>query len=331
MYNSLCKDCYISKNRFIQYPDNIRMEVCPNCGATKRGETWIDNADLESSIEDNLLKKGNKHEDVEDFKLKIVTKREDEHSMLLSIESISRVFDLEVKESHESIVYFNKNTCDACSRLHGNYWEAKVQIRGAKHRALIDDEIDTIANIAETYISNAQKDDRLAFITRMERIHNGLDICIGSKNAAKALVKKISHEFGGKVIHSDKLVGKKDGKDVHRMTYAVKLPIFKKGDFIDLNNKPLKVQWISGSKAGLFDLETGESTSIDLKGLEKAKLIGGDELVKDMIVISRSEREIQVQDPDTLKTIDILVPPDFKYEGDTVRVLKSELGYFLLN
>ncbi len=65
--------------------------------------------------------------------------------------------------------------------------------------------------------------------------------------------------------------------------------------------------------------------------MERAKIIGGKELVKDMVVVSRAEREIQVLDPDNLKTIEILLPQDYDASSESIKVMKCEDGYFLVD
>jgi NMD protein affecting ribosome stability and mRNA decay len=49
-----------------------------------------------------------------------------------------------------------------------------------------------------------------------------------------------------------------------------------------------------------------------------------------MVVVSRSQGEIQVLDPDTLRTVDVLVPRGFHGDGENVRIMKCESGYFLI-
>ena len=42
----------------------------------------------------------------------------------------------------------------------------------------------------------------------------------------------VQEQFGGEIKHSSKNVGMREGKQIYRMTYLLRLPAFKKGDFI---------------------------------------------------------------------------------------------------
>ena len=77
-------------------------------------------------------------------------------------------------------------------------------------------------------------------------------------------------------------------------------------------------------------LESHKDMWFSSSDLEKAKLIGGSEIIKDMVVVSKGENEIQVLDPDNLKTVDVLLPPGLKINGESVAIAKCEAGYFFI-
>jgi NMD protein affecting ribosome stability and mRNA decay len=64
--------------------------------------------------------------------------------------------------------------------------------------------------------------------------------------------------------------------------------------------------------------------------LSKAKHIGSTEIIKEMVVVSKGENEIQVLDPDNLKTVDVLIPQGVKISGESVAIAKCEAGYFYI-
>ncbi len=49
-----------------------------------------------------------------------------------------------------------------------------------------------------------------------------------------------------------------------------------------------------------------------------------------MVVVSKGEKEVQVLDPDNLKTVDVLLPPGSRISGDSVAIAKCEAGYFYI-
>lgn len=327
LYQGLCVECYLAKNVFIKIPKNIDVEVCAHCGARKRGKSWV-SYEGEDLIENVLIENARSHKDVTDFDVHIKSDLEDENNVIVSVLTHSNVLGLKAEEKHDIRIRIKRIVCDECSKQHGGYWEAKVQLRGSK-RGLSDEDLEKAVEIVDSIVVSREKKDKSAFVTKVQEIHNGLDFYLGSKNLGKAISKGLANEFGGEVKASHKLVGKKDGKDVYRTTYAVRALDYRSGDFIQLEGKVMKLLSLSTNKIHLRALETGENISIKSEEMEKAKLLGGKEIIKDMVVVSKSEKEIQVLDPETLRTVDVVLPRDFEVSGESVKVVKSEVGYFL--
>ena len=143
-------------------------------------------------------------------------------------------------------------------------------------------------------------------------------------------MKKFHYTWVKPVKESYKLVGRKEGKDVYRTTYAVRMSPFRVRDFIRLDGQLFQVMKISPDGVMLRALESGQDIWFHYPDLERAKIIGGKELIKDMVVVSRSEGEIQVLDPDNLKTVDVLLPAGYDASAESVKVMKCDAGYFLV-
>jgi nonsense-mediated mRNA decay protein 3 len=125
-------------------------------------------------------------------------------------------------------------------------------------------------------------------------------------------------------------MGKKDGRDIYRMTYLVRLLEFRIDDFIRLDEQIFQVLKISSDGILLRALENGKDFWFSTQDIAKAKIIGGPEIIKEMVVVSRGKNEIQVLDPDNLKTVDVLLWEGFNASGESVKVVKYEGGYFLV-
>ena len=143
------------------------------------------------------------------------------------------------------------------------------------------------------------KGNRGLFITDMGEESGGLDFFISEKGPALAIAKKIQEQYGGAIKQSSRNVGMKDGKQLYRMTYSIRLPLYKKGNFLDYNKEIFYVFSVHGNKIKMINLKNWEEQSFDLKDLENVKIIGGEELIKDMILVSQDEKEVQVMDPDS--------------------------------
>lgn len=328
LYQGLCVECYLAKNVFITIPKQIDVEICAHCGARRRGKGWF-SYENENLIEEVVIENATHHKDVTNFDIHVKPKFEDESNVSVNVITHANVLGLKAEEEHETRMRIKHLVCDECSKQHGGYWEAKVQFRGSK-RGLSGEDLEKALQIVDSMVSSREKKDKTAFITKVEEIHNGLDFYLGSKSFGKAISKELAHEFGGEIKESHKLVGKKEGRDIYRTTYAVRALGYRSGDFIQFEGKVLRVLKLSTDKALLRTLDTGENISLKPKKLEEAKLLGGNEIVKDMVVVSKSEKEIQVLDPETLKTVDVVLPVDFEIIGESVKAVKCEVGYFLV-
>ena len=327
LYHGLCDECYLTKNVFISFPDKIDVEVCNYCGARMKKRTWIFTED-QNLIKEIVMENAVHIEDVTDFDVHIKPEFEDDGNIDISVITHANVLGLKAQEEHEIRIRIKKSICEECSKQQGGYWEVKVQFRGSE-RGLTEEDLENALEIVDLMVGEREKKDKGAFITKIEKIHAGLDFFLGSKNLGKAISKKLASEFGGEIKESHKLVGRKDGKDVHRTTYSVRIPSYRAGDFILYQGKLFKVLKVSTEKALLRALDTGEKNFLSHKELKESKIVGGSEIVYDMVVVSQSEKEIQVLDPENLKTIDLLKPKDFNVKGESVKVIKSEVGYFL--
>lgn len=327
LYQGLCVDCYMAKNVFITIPKHIDVEICANCGARKKGKGWVFGG--ENPIEESIIENAKRHKNVTDFDIHITPTFEDESNVSVRVITHAIVHDLKAKEEHETKIRIKRVVCDECSKQHGGYWEAKVQLRGSK-RGLSQEDLEKAMELVDLTVSVRERKDKGAFITKIEEIHNGLDFYLGSKSLGKAIAKKLANEFGGELKESHKLVGRKDGKDVYRTTYAVRALDYRAGDFVQLDGKVLRALSLSSSQVLLRDLGTAENIYLKFEELKEAKLLGGDEIIKEMVVVSRSDKEIQLLDPDTLKTVDVLLPKGFEVGGESVKVVKCDVGYFLV-
>ena len=58
----------------------------------------------------------------------------------------------------------------------------------------------------------------------MTENRDGLDITVGSQHIGLLIVQGITAQFGGRYTTHPKLVGEKNGRQLFRITYLVRLP-----------------------------------------------------------------------------------------------------------
>jgi nonsense-mediated mRNA decay protein 3 len=230
----------------------------------------------------------------------------------------------------ETEVRIQRTACDMCSRESGGYFEAIVQIRAAGRFPTEEEKRRCMAIAREAMESMKKKGDRLAFISDVLEQKEGLDLYMGSMNASRQVCRLITSELGGSFSESPTLVGMKDGKNVYRVTFSVRLPEFRPGDVIRFREKIIQIK-SSGKKVNGISLEDGSrfiSTPEELKGAEKIGNMADAVLT---VLVSIEDNAILVLDPETYETVAIKKPMSFNAEaGNEIPVLKTPYGIFAL-
>jgi nonsense-mediated mRNA decay protein 3 len=169
-----------------------------------------------------------------------------------------------------------------------------------------------------------------AFLSKKEYIHGGEDFYIGSSSAARQIAKRLIKKFSGKMIESSKLMGRKNGKEVYRLTFNIRVPEVQPGKFVRINNQIYLVTEVKPKRVGLLNLKSLKKQSMSNDKIEKVSILGGSELIFDAVVVIESNSEVQILNPDNMLTIDVIKPDGFVFEGETVKIFKHDEDIFLL-
>ena len=122
----------------------------------------------------------------------------------------------------------------------------------------------------------------------------------------------------------------KDGKQLYRMTYLVRIISYKRGDFVKFNNDFFQIDKISGNKIKLTDLRTWQQKTEDTQNLENAKIIGDQKLIKEMILVSQTEKETQLMNPETYEIRSVIKPEKINLKSDRLKIINIEDQIFIL-
>lgn len=108
-------------------------------------------------------------------------------------------------EEHQMIIVIKKSSCDRCTKISGNYYEAVVQVR-PKDRQLLESVLEELnrKNISGVY-----------------ETEHGYDIRLMNKKLAGNVIRS-AKELGLAVKKSQKLIGSKDGRKLYRDFYSIK-------------------------------------------------------------------------------------------------------------
>ena len=298
LYNGLCIDCYLKNKKFFKFPKKIIVKKCKNCGAYRIGNEWK-HGNLEKLLEkyiENIIKKEIECKFYINF-----DKRK--------IKCVGNFEGKEIIEEGEFKIEIKKGLCDKCSLIKGGYFEAILQIRKKNLDKKMEEQIEEIIN--------KKIEEANSFILKKERKQEGIDYYIGSKKVAHAIAKEIKNYFKGEPKSSSSLVGMKNGMEIYRDTYLVRIPEYEIGSFIKLGNGIYKIIGI-GKKLEIVSLG-GERKYIYKNELKKAKLLELKE--REAIILHEEKNGIYIMDPLTYKTYFVKKPKKLK---NKIKIIEYE-------
>ncbi|MDY6964830.1 MAG: 60S ribosomal export protein NMD3 [Halobacteriota archaeon] len=327
LYDRLCKSCFVEKFKLIDYPLVVQIKTCPTCGSIFKDGRWISEEPekiLFLVVEEEVMI----HEEAKSIELfisPVVLK--DSTRVNFSVRAAVR--GLTMEEDGELEVRLKKESCDRCSRISSGYYEGIIQIR-AKERFPTSEELKKCESIAYEMTLQMEKKDRLAFISKVKSQREGIDIYLGSINAARQITKSIAEAFGTSYFESSKLVGQKAGRRLYRITFSIRLPKFTKGDVVSLDEKVIFINHFEKRVRGV-DLSDGSKFVCNNNRMDDAVLLCNRNDAKKAVLCAAGDKEIQILDPDSYKTVTLKKPLFLKQsEGTDISIVKTKKGLFLI-
>jgi nonsense-mediated mRNA decay protein 3 len=330
----LCPACFAEKYVVFEMPQVIEVKICAKCPSYKIGDAWVDTS-LQTYEE--LAKKATSKtvrlalavsKDVRSPQITVVPEFTSLQILKVHVRVTGEIGGRPVSTEAEVEARVRKETCDVCSRIAGGYFEGIIQIR-AQDRFPTREEVTKCLKVVENTIVRAAKaGDRLAFITDVFPLPEGADVYIGSSSCGRQASRAIIDEYGGTVNEAAKLVGAKDGKDLYRITFAVRLPNIIAGDIVKMRNQVVLVEKL-GKRISGVDLSNGQPTSAP-EDVKLVKITDRSQAMK-TVLVSEDANSVQLLDPLTYESITIKRPVFLKRApGEEVWVVKMPEGVFLL-
>ena len=118
--------------------------------------------------------------------------------------------------------------------------------------------------------------------------------------------------FGGKLLETAKLVGKKDSRNVYRSTLLVRFPRLKRGDIVSFRGSLFSVAGFDGKTTLISSLREGRRSSMSEENSETVEILGNisDALVA--TVISKDDDVLEIMDPETYRAVLAARPRDLR-------------------
>ena len=313
-----CLQCYFKNHTFTKGSDVFDIPHCVHCDAYKYKNLW-----QYDSFNDTLIKyiKQNFSISRELKNISFSINCDDEENLkTCSVEIKGTIDGQATSEPHTITVRIKQNVCEVCSRQFGGYHEAIMQIRPG-NKKLSNDKLVEIQWFVEDHINAIKKKNKNLFLSNIGQEHGGLDFFLSDKQAAFTIIKKIQEKYGGYTTTSSKNVGIKDGKQLYRDTYLLRFLHFEQGDILKFDESFFFVSKISRNNIHLIHLESKEASIYEASDIDTAIVIGSGDLVKEMIVVSTTNDEIQVMDQKSYHIMMLKKPKDFFIETETVLVI----------
>ncbi len=301
LVDGVCADCAAARRTLVSARPHATVVLCPNCGAREVGKHW------ERSGASTKLGA----DDLAPFLLP------DPDTAIRRVEWRESGSNPLVKEIHGDVhVRFRglersvpvdftaqivHRTCPDCSRRSGHYYTALIQLRGpAEGSPRKASELrDRLDEIWEATMPSARADWR-AHHSWTERRPEGWDHFFTETLAARSVARLFKVKFGAEVKESASLYGKKEGRDLYRVTFAVRLPVHLPGDFYVERGRLYRLE--RPSPKGGFDLTatgTGAPEHWPAAALEKARWVGGPEKRMAVPVRQSPDGVLEGQHPET--------------------------------
>ena len=302
----ICGKCRASDIDWFSCDGRVKMVRCPSCNSMRDKSGWNDcertREDLEYEAALSAIHL------FQDIRMPEVSIKLDENSKNRSFAHVSvtgTLYDQKVEAACTVEILWQYDSCDRCSRYHGNYWQGVVQLR-AEGRKATPEEQERAKRIAYQAEEELQlQGDRLSFVTRMEEGREGLDIIVGTQTLGEQISRDITRKMGGRYSLHPTLIGEKEGKKLYRITYAVRLPRYTKGDVIYIRNTYGEILGAEGKTINYLDLASGIPRTVPES--TESRYIGS---VKDgtpMLVVYQDGETLGLMDEVTGKTEEVPV------------------------
>lgn len=326
-----CPECFAGKNAVLVVPDVLDVELCAHCDARHVGAHWLDPAeddDLQDIREAAVRAAVSYHSALRGAILDIEETVQDERNFKLHLHAEGEVEETPVTADKDILVRMKRSVCDRCSRMFGGYYAAVIQLR-ADGRDVTEAEIERAHKIIGSELDRLRATgNREAFLTKSGRVPGGFDYYMGDIEGTRAISRTVIGRLGASLQETAKLAGRKEGNDIYRVTFLVRINMFAPGDYAVLaGEEPVQVSSSERGKCICYRLRDKRRDRVDLSDLRR---LGGSEVLVRAIVVSRQDPVIQLMDPVTFQTVDVAIPEGWEQEpGDSVWVLRFEGQLYL--
>lgn len=320
LISQICHKCVRETVVISRLPDVLRMVDCKLCYSLKIPGTWLEFDDLESAVshffESSIIWK----ENLSQQKSTLLLEQLDPAKFRVKAKTNANYGGLSLESNLEGVVEIKYQVCQTCSRRAGGYYEAILQIR-TKQKSVLNAAVEKVFKDIDSSPSEF-------FSTENGPAKGGFDFQLSSTERARSLARELMIQFGGHVNETNTLVGRKDGRDLLRHTFGVRLPSFLVGDYLLIQEKVYRVNRLDRRKAKLRLMEAPYTKKmVEIDTLRTPNIL---EKPVEVQIISSREDQFLLLDPYTHQTVEAVSPSN--WEGETIQALRfGNETFFLWN
>ncbi len=332
--DELCRQCTMEKAKLVSCPDQVEVVICSVCGSRQVKGKWqlpdsrsAEELAPQAAVDALLL-----HKELAAPQIELDLRKVGATRYLAKININGSFKGQSISEQCEIPVRIKLVACDRCSRMAGKYFQSTVQLRGNSVRSMTAREIDESKKMARDMAdSGYHGGDQLSFIQEMKEVKGGLDIILGSTQLGRRMARAFVERFGGRLLETAKLVGKKDSRNVYRSTLLVRFPRLKRGDIISFRGSLFFVSGFDSKTTLITSLREGRRSSMSEENSETVEILGNKADALAATVISKDDDVLEIMDPENYRAALAARPKDMQVEaGDEVKVVRTASGFVVL-
>jgi nonsense-mediated mRNA decay protein 3 len=225
LVDGVCADCAADRTGLVRAPPRAVVVLCPTCGARLVKDHWERENSSPVLTADDLVPFLEVHPEVG---LRRVAW--EEVSSTATVREMVGTADVVFRGVRRSVrvpmsVRIEHRTCPDCSRKSGRYYTAVLQLRGTEERrtektAALRERLDAVW----TQILRDARPDWKKAISWREALPEGWDVFFTDTLAARSVARLAQQRLGAEFKQSASLFGRKDGRDVYRVTFLLRIP-----------------------------------------------------------------------------------------------------------
>ncbi len=329
LVKGLCPDCFVETSPPIEVPEHLSILICGSCGSVLRGKTWERAPAGDALIDQVLAANTYAREGVGVVGLTWSRGRGDDRAFQVEVRAELEVAGTRFVRTYPVRVKVKPSICDVCSRKSGSYYEAILQVR-AFDGALAEEHKSSIRSSVEREVERQAGKEREVFLTKVEEVHGGLDFYLSSTSAGQRIAAGLRDELSATLTRSGKIAGARDGAELQRTTFSVRLPKFIRGDLLVSGERLYRVTKVHTHSVVVTDLETGSQESHSNDWVKRAKVPGKEATIDEAVVVSVAGAELQVLDPVSMETVTLANWPRVEPGAEKVPVARYLSRVYLM-